>query len=103
MANKEMTLEQCKKELELEKGQVEILMKMIEERNNELDDRRKKMNDLKELLVSKSCTYEDIDFYNGMRLKTGIIKIKEAEKLFRQVFSAFQNTSPYRDGSNSKK
>lgn len=65
MANKEMTLEQCKKELELEKGQVEILMKMIEERNNELDDRRKKMNDLKELLVSKSCTYEDIDFYNA--------------------------------------
>ncbi len=65
MANKEMTLEQCKKELELEKGQVEILMKMNEERNNELDDRRKKMNDLKELLVSKSCTYEDVDFYNA--------------------------------------
>lgn len=65
MANEKMTLEQCKKELEIERGQVEILLNKLEERNNELDDRRKKMNKLKELLVSKSCTYEDVDFYNA--------------------------------------
>ena len=65
MANEKMTLEQCKKELENERGQVEILLNKLEERNNELDDRRKKMNKLKELLVSKSCTYEDVDFYNA--------------------------------------
>lgn len=65
MADGKMTLEQCKKELEKERGQVEILLNQLEERNNELDDRRKKMNELKELLVSKSCTYEDVDFYNA--------------------------------------
>jgi len=65
MANENITLEQCKKELEQEKSQVNILLKMLEERNNELDDRRNKMNALKELLVSKSCAYEDVDFYNA--------------------------------------
>lgn len=44
--------------------QVETLNRQLEERRNELDDCHKRFAEFADLLIGKSCVYNDTDFYN---------------------------------------